>query len=263
MCADSRNELGRELVAASGDRSSELRQFATTIDPAKAPVTSGVSHPGRPFRAEAETRLYPDALRAANDLAARYSDLIVIQEPFSPLGVPDFVAVLGGDEWLRTRRESGIPPILSSRDCTVLSAIHTSAPLRVETVSQRLSWDISNVERSLRSLSEVGAVTFSRTGAVTRTNALTPQGALFAIEAKLKAWQRAVRQGRQYRTWADNYVIVLGDVGDVARKRASAMIAEDLAGLYFRGSWLARPRARRSQPAQRILGYEHIYAALA
>lgn len=52
--------------------------------------------------------------------------------------MPDFVALAGSREWLRERREAGIPPILAEADCTVLAALHAGQEFSSATIAQRI-----------------------------------------------------------------------------------------------------------------------------
>ncbi|MEV7551940.1 hypothetical protein AB0N89_20155 [Amycolatopsis sp. NPDC089917] len=187
-------------------------------------------------------------------------DVLLIPEMRSPLGLPDFVALAGGQEWLRARRAAGVPPILAEADCLVLSALHPGQPLSSATVGRRIGWSRPVLDPVLARLERANAIETTSGSAHKVNPALVPCGCLFALEAKVKDWQKAVLQGRAYRTWANNYVVLLGDVGPVAERRAAERVALDGGGLYSRSGWTVRPRARRPASAKRLWGFEHLYA---
>lgn len=190
------------------------------------------------------------------------SDAILVAEMSSPLGVPDFVALIGGEAWLSSRVHANVAPVLSEIDCTVLSALTATRPLSMSSLVRRLGWDTEQVERSVSRLIRSSAVITTRSGAIVCAGGLKPVGSLYAIEAKVKNWQRAIIQGRGYRTWADNYVLVLGNAGPMAAERARSAVLADRAGLYTENGWVVRPRKRLASVAKRMLGFEYLYAAL-
>ncbi|MGL5816296.1 MAG: hypothetical protein ACRCYR_01930 [Phycicoccus sp.] len=190
-------------------------------------------------------------------------DVILVPEMPSPLGLPDFLAAVSVEAWLARRDLVEIPPVLSEIDCSVLAVLNANRPLSVKSVGRRLGWTPAEAERVVDRLTRSRAVVTTAGGALLRVRAFDPKGSLIAVEAKLNGWQQAVRQGRGYRTWASNYVVVLGEVGEVARRRAAAEVITDGAGLFNGTGWVVRPAARQPSVARRILGLEHLYAAVA
>jgi hypothetical protein len=190
-------------------------------------------------------------------------DVILVTEMPSPLGMPDFVALVGGQNWLHLRASANIPPVLSEIDCAVLSALGTMRPLSISSLGRRIGWATDQVERTVSRLRRTGAAVLTKSGAVVAAPGMKPDGSLYAIEVKVKNWHRAVIQGRGYRTWADNYVMVLGEAGSKAAERARSEVTADGAGLYTEDGWVVRPRKRLPSPARRTMGFEHLYAALA
>jgi hypothetical protein len=118
------------------------------------------------------------------------------------------------------------------------------------------------LRRRIGPLLTSGAVSVTDGGLYRRHAALTPGGRLYAIEAKLRDWRRAVRQSRGYRTWASNYVLVLGDLSPKATQAALEAVDSDSAGLFVDGSWLRKPAPLSQTPQQRLLGFEFLTAAL-
>lgn len=225
-------------------------------------VTPFSSRKGRRFEPHAELSLHPLAEPAAASLPGRKGKVFLFPEVPGPLGVPDFIALTGGGEWLWKRKSAGVLPLLSEADCSVLAVLHRRRALSPATIARRTRWSIEALEPVLYRLEGAGALEMTTGGAYRVNPALVPSGSLFALEAKLKDWRRAVLQGRAYRSWADNYVVLLGSVGSTARRRAVASVTDDGAGLYSWGGWMVRPRgARRSTPAKRLWGFEYLYAA--
>ncbi|HZX06780.1 hypothetical protein [Kribbella sp.] len=200
---------------------------------------------------------------AAATLPGVPEDVLLVPEMPSPLGLPDFMALAGGQKWLQARRAAGVQPFLAEADCSVLAVLHPRQALSLATVARRIGWSLAALEPVLTRLEKAGAVETTPGGAHRVNPALVPRGSVFALEAKVKDWQKAVLQGRAYRTWANNYVVLLGDVGPVAERRAAERVAHDGAGLYSSSGWIVKPRARRPAPAKRLWGFEHLYAATA
>lgn len=218
---------------------------------------------GRRFSPIAELDLHGHVARVAGSLPGPLGDVLVIPEMPSPLGLPDFVALVGGEAWLAARASIGAAPILAETECVVLSVFAAHRALSLPSIAKRLSWSPERLEPVLGRLQRNGAVETTSGGAYLRTPGLLPAGSLYAIEAKVRDWRKAMRQGRSYRTWANNYVVLLGEVGSVAVQRARAEVAEDGAGLNIGGEWIVRPRSRVPATARRLIGFEHLFAAVA
>lgn len=218
---------------------------------------------GRRFEPRAELSLHGLAELAASTLPGAPEEVLLIPEMPSPLGLPDFVALAGGQDWLRERREAGIPPILAEADCTVLAALHVAQAISSATIAQRIGWTRVEVDAVISRLRKADAALTTIGGAHRINPALVPSGSLIALEAKVKDWKKAILQGRAYRTWANNYVVLLGEVGGIAAERAREGVISDGAGLYSSSGWVVRPRARRPAPAKRFRGYEYVFAAVA
>lgn len=217
---------------------------------------------GHRFEPLEELELHSLSRPAAASLPGARRGVVVVPEMPGPLGQPDFIALVGGVEWVARRRAAGIVPQLSQVDCVVLAALHENRPLSLESLSRRLAWPIDTLQPVLRRLERAGALATTDGGSYRRNPMLSPVGTLYALEAKVKDWQRAILQGRAYRSWADNYVILLGKLGPAAERRAISGVAADGAGLFNASGWLVRPKRRRPSPAQRLWGFEHLFAAI-
>lgn len=218
---------------------------------------------GRRFEPQAELTLHEFARIAAATLPGVADEVLLVPEMPSPLGLPDFIALSDGRSWLEARQAAGVQPILSEAECSVLAVLHPGQALSRETVARRSAWSVAALDPVVTRLANAGAIESTPRGALRVNPSLVPSGSMFALEAKVKDWQKAVLQGRAYRTWANNYVVVLGAVGPVAERRAAERIRDDGAGLFTSSGWIARPRVRRPALAKRLWGFEHLYAALA
>lgn len=224
-------------------------------------IKSEYSVGGRRFEPQAEQRIHELAEPAASTLPGVSGDVLLIPEMPSPLGIPDFVALVDGQEWLHNRATTGIPPILAKGDCVVLAALYTKKNLSVPTIAKKIGWEYLEVKSVLTRLERIEAVKSTSGGAYHINPALIPQGSLIALEAKVKDWSKAISQGRSYRTWANNYVVLLGEVGDTAAQRAKYSIAQDRAGLFSTSGWVVRPRTRTPDASKRFRGFEYLYAS--
>lgn len=220
------------------------------------------SRPGRLFAAVQEAGLYPAALEAARTLPGAGAGILVIPEMFGPQGVPDFLVIVGGRRPLAERLASGIPPILGELDAIVVGSLHLRRSTSLQSLAQQLRISDSNVRTRLMQLKKVGAVIEISPDRFIRHHALSPGGTLYALEAKVRDWQQAVRQSRGYRTWANNYVLVLGPLGAQARAAAVDVVASDEAGLYVDGKWILKPQRRSPDALRRFIGFEHLVASL-
>lgn len=226
-------------------------------------VTPISSLGGRRFEPRAELMLHALAETAAATLPGLDDEVMLIPEMPSPLGVPDFVALVGGLGWLHARRESGVAPQLAGADCQVLASLHASRALSIGSLMARLDWTLSELSPVLARLVRAGAAEMTARGSYRINPSLVPSGSILALEAKVKDWQKAVHQGRAYRTWANNYVVLMGSLGPIAAQRARETVLADGAGLFIESGWLARPRVRKPSASRRLRGFEHVFAAIA
>lgn len=222
-------------------------------------TTSGRA--GRRFEAIDERLLHEQALIAASSLPGSAAGVLVVPEMTGPIGIPDFVAVVGGRDRIARRIDSGIPPITSELDCAIIACLFPRQSRSAQSVAAELELAETYVEGKLAALARVGAVHLVRES-YTRADALTPGGTFYAIEAKLRDWRRAVRQARRYRTWASNYVLVMGTVAERSREQLLETLGSDQAGLYLNNRWTTRPKRLTPPSRRRHLAFEYLAAAL-
>jgi hypothetical protein len=85
---------------------------------------------------------------------------------------------------------------------------------------------------------------------------------MYAIEAKVSDWRRAVRQARTYSLWTDSYVIVMASLGSAPLAQVIDAVTADGGGLVVDGRWLQWPVLGARTEAQRLWGSEHLIAAM-
>jgi hypothetical protein len=224
------------------------------------PTSSGRA--GRRFEAVGERELYPAAVAAIATLPGAATGLTVVPEMTGPLGIPDFVALVGGQRNLAARAHLRVPPILSELDAQIIAVLHPQAPRTVEYLQAQIQMRQDLLRSRLSSLRRSGAVAETFTGAWVRDPGFTPGGSLYAVEAKVRDFPRALKQARRYRTWAMNYVLVLGPLGPRAAQQATEEVTADGGGLVIDGKWVRKPIVRRQTTLQRIHAFEYLHAAL-
>jgi hypothetical protein len=224
-------------------------------------VHAGRPRAGRRFEPIAERMLSESALRAARTLPGAHRGVRILLETAGPFGVPDLLAIVGPLELLDRRLALEVPPLLNQVDAGVISATAPAAARTLETLAKRLSWPVETVQRRLPHLLRIGALVRAGAETYVRPADLASVGRLFAIEAKVRDWRRALRQARTYSVWTDGYVIVMPEVGASSLPGLLAEVSRDRGGLMLNGKWVLRPRLLTRTPAQRLWGSEHAIAA--
>jgi hypothetical protein len=224
-------------------------------------VHAGRPRHGRRFEPIRERELSPDVLKAAQALPNAHRGLSILLEASGPFGVPDVLAVVGPPEVLEARLRLSVPPLLNQVDAGIVASTSPAAGRAVGAIAEKLGWSQETVERRLPHLVRVGALSRVGTGRFVRPNDLVPVGRLYAIEAKVKDWRRAVRQVRKYAVWCDSYVIVMPELGPTSTPAVAETTEADGGGLVLGGKWVRRPTIRPRSRAQRLWGSEHVIAA--
>jgi hypothetical protein len=224
-------------------------------------VHAGRPRHGRRFEPVREQELSADALRAAQSLPNAHRGIAVLLEAAGPFGVPDVLAVVGPPQALEARLRSPVPPLLNQVDAGVVASAAFAAPRTLESLAGRVGWSEETVARRLPHLVRVGALTRVGSDRFVRPEELVPVGRLYAIEAKVKDWRRALKQARTYAVWCDSYVIVMPELGRASTPAVTDATALDGGGLMMGGKWVHRPRIRARSNAQRLWGSEHVIAA--
>lgn len=231
-------------------------QRGPTVRQSKRPIG------GRRFEPLEERRLHPLARNAIGSLPGAREDVIVVAEAAGPFGMPDFLALVGGRASVVARRRIGVPPLLNSIDTDLVAAAGPVRALTFETLVRRSGVPEGTARRRLPALVRRGALIKISEDRWTRPAALQPMGRLYAIELKLKDWQRALRQCRRYHLWADSYVLVLSHLPESAIDAAVNAVERDGGGLVTIEGVLRRPRVRPHAPGRRLLASEYFFASL-
>jgi hypothetical protein len=224
-------------------------------------VHAGHPRAGRRFEPISERELSSDTLLAARGLPNAHRGLRILLETAGPFGVPDLVAVIGPTQALNRRLRLRVPPLLNEVDAGVVAAAAVKAPRTAVTLAARVGWPIETVNRRIPGLLKSGALRAIGTESFVRPAALQPVGRLYAIEAKVRDWRRALRQARTYSIWCDSYVIVMPALGPTSTPNVLGEVRSDGGGLMLDGRWLVRPKLRSKSPSQRLWGSEHAIAA--
>jgi hypothetical protein len=217
--------------------------------------------PGRRFQPIHESVLDEDALSACSALPGAHRGVIVVREMTGPIGIPDFTAMVGGSDALHARSRLDVPPILSEADAAIIAAASAKVPNTVGILAQSLGWPVSTIERRIPGLLSRGALLMPKSGRYVRPEALQPGGRIYAIEAKVRDRGAAINQARVYLSWADSYVLVMGQLGPGPLALVTTAVQADRAGLVVQGNWIVRPRLSKRNSGHRLWASEHFFAA--
>ncbi|MEJ7893347.1 MAG: hypothetical protein WKF94_11975 [Solirubrobacteraceae bacterium] len=225
-------------------------------------VRSNRPRAGKRFEPVEERTLAGDALMAANALA-NGRRVMIVEELAGPFGVPDFVAVVLAGDALERRTLLDVPPLLNEIDAGIVASVSSLRGTPAKKIAERLGWPLPSIERRIPTLLRTGALSLAAPDRYVKPADLQPIGRLYAIETKMSNWRRAVQQGRLYRLWTDNYVIVMPPLSNGSLADLSRTVTEDRAGLMIGGRWAARPGRRDASHARRMWGSEHVVAGVA
>lgn len=217
---------------------------------------------GRRFLPTHELALLQPAVDACSGLPGAHRGLLVVQEMTGPIGIPDLTAVVGDPCLLARRLSADVPALLHEVDVAVVSAAHAHRPLTAPSLATALGWPEATVRRRLGHLLRSGALVPAGRGTFVRPESLRPVGRVYAVEAKVSDWRRALLQVRTYGVWADGYVLVMGALSARAVAAVTSEVSLDGGGLVVDGRWLRRPTIRRLPLARRLWASEHVVAAL-
>jgi hypothetical protein len=218
--------------------------------------------PGRRFEPSHELALYEPALKACAALPWVNRGLTVVREMTGPIGIPDFTALVGDPQLLVARLRLDVPPLLHQVDAAVAAVAHPTTGRSVACLARRLNWPEDTVARRLPILVRLGALREMRSGRFVRPPELVPLGRMYAVETKVREWNRALRQAHSYSVWADTYVLVVGPLTPRVLHDLDVQVAADRGGLVVNNRWVRRPSVRQLPPARRLWAAEHLVAAL-
>lgn len=217
---------------------------------------------GRRFQPTHELELLPAALNACRTLPVTHRGLTIIAEMTGPIGIPDLTALVGPRELLTARLASTIQPLLHEVDAAVVGVAHPRVARSPQQLATALGWPEETVRRRLSPLLKSGALLPAGGERYRRDPAMQPLGRVYAVEAKVRDWRRALHQSRTYSTWADSYVLVMGALSKEPLEQLTTEVTADRAGLVVDGRWVRRPTVHKLPPGRRLRAAEHIVAAL-
>lgn len=232
--------------------------------PNAVPRSSMTSRPraGRRFEPTHESALLPDAHRACRALPGASRGLTVISEMTGPWGIPDLTAIVGNPDSLGARLASSVPALLHEVDAGIVAGTYVRRGRSVEQIATALSWPVETVLRRLDPLLRSRALQQTDDGLYTRDPAIQPLGRVYAIEAKVSDWRKALQQVRGYSVWADSYVLVMGPLSSGIKDKLLTEVAGDKGGLVVNGIWLRRPSVHPLPTSRRLWASEHVVAAI-
>lgn len=201
------------------------------------------------------------ALAAAEGLPGASRGLVVVPEFAGPIGVPDFTAYVGSMTSLLKRQQLDVPPVVSDIDAGIVSVAHVRRTSDVHEIADALGWPLSAIAGRLRRLVITGALIERRPGEYIRPVEIEATGRLYAIEAKIEDWRKALRQVRTYRVWADAYVLVMSGLSERTTEALLTEVKRDRGGLVVDGDWLARPRIEATDEWRRLQALELFVAS--
>jgi hypothetical protein len=218
--------------------------------------------PGRRFEPTHEAALESDALAACGSLPGAHRGVIVVREMAGPIGIPDFTAMVGGSDALQARSRLDVPPILNETDAAIVAVASARIPKTVDGLAQALGWPVTTVARRVPGLLSRGALLRPKGDRYLRPEALQPAGRIYAIETKVRDRVAAVNQARAYLSWADSYVLVMGQLGRGPLDLITTAVRADNGGLVVAGTWIRRPRLSKRNSRHRVWAAEHFFAAM-
>jgi hypothetical protein len=216
---------------------------------------------GQRFQPVAERRLEAVARRMLHTLPLGTGPVLAFKEFHAPNGVPD-ITVVAPDPRRHERLGLDVPPILNPIDAAIVQAATAQVGKTASELTQKLGWKGSTVDRRLPQLLRLGALRETTADRFVRPAALVPVGRLYAIELKIDDWRRALRQCRNYRLWAEGYLLILETVPDRSRDILRREVLNDRGGLVVGGEMLVAPRISQQPGAVRMLSSEHMVAEL-
>lgn len=223
-------------------------------------IATSAPRPGRRFEPVQERALHGVALAAAEALPGASRGLVVVPEFAGPIGIPDFTAYVGSTANLTRRQRLAVPPITNDVDAALISVASARRAQTAAEFANALGWPESTIAGRFRRLAQMGALLEDRSGRYVRPIEIDANGRLYAVEAKIADWRKALRQVRTYRVWADAYVLVMSGLTSRGVESLLTEVERDRGGLVVDGRWLARPRIEATDKWRRLQAME-LFAA--
>lgn len=239
-----------------------MRKSAGRATPPRVVVKQAIrQNGGRRFEAERELSLEAAAREAFRLFPGSDEGLLVRQEAAGPFGIPDFVCLAGDLEMWRRRRRLRVPPVLNPVDASIVAHASDTRAYGTRTLAKFAHLSEATVQRRMPHLLKTRALLQYSAGTVVRPYPLRPLGRLFAVEMKVKDWQKALRQCRRYLLWTEAYFLVMESIPDVRVDHLRKEVSGDRGGLMIGGEVLLVPRIRNLPKSRKMLASEYFYAS--
>jgi len=220
---------------------------------------------GRPFEPLKEKELEVPLRILAARLPGSRDGVYVTPEFVGSNGIADLVAVTRAEPALQLRLIGGLPFLDNLSIATIAAAIPIGRPISTEALSRRLHMSPRQVAVYCRELESMGIICRRGIG-YRRDFSIRPVGRMYAFEAKVSDWSRAMGQAVRYSSWADAAAVVLLRTPAHLDKVAGHARAMRI-GLAIGSSWIVRPRITGpSAPAHagaRLLASERFVQSVA
>lgn len=238
-----------------------LSDAGDSSGPAVVEVSNVRPPRGRPFEPLLERELYPTLRSLAKKLPGADRGILLIPELVGPFGIADLVTVVGQTELIAERISSNIPPLLSEVDCMILAACK-GHPVKKEEIATTIGRPLPTTVRRIAKLSALGALESNFNGKIKRTASIRPVGRIWALEAKVRSWDRALAQSLRYSLWADGSIAVLNHIPAASTTEAKQRAKVMGIGLTHRNKWLQRAKMQNHTESRRLWASEHVIAAI-
>ena len=196
-------------------------------------------------------QLYPAAGEESKDAIAEF---------VGPNGVADFVILTRAEENLANRIASGLPYLSTISEAALVAAVPVNRTRTLRWLAKELGITERHLAGLVRRLARAG-ILIPTGGGYRRNPAMVPVGRMYALEAKVSDWRRAMSQAMRYATWSDAVGVVLLSLPKdpaVAIARARSLQI----GLAVGNAWLVRPKLRRGKAALRLWSSERFVRAV-
>ena len=195
---------------------------------------------GRPFEPRQERELEVPLRILAAHLPGARDGVYVTPEFVGSNGIADLVAVTRAEPALQLRLSGGLPFLENLSIATIAATIPIGRPISTEALSHRLHMSPRQVAVYCRELETMGIISGAGTG-YKRDFSIRPVGRMYALEAKVSDWSRAMGQAVRYSSWADAAAVVLLRTPAQLDKVANHARAMRI-GLAIGSRWIVRPR---------------------
>jgi len=209
---------------------------------------------GHRFQSIAERELDTDLRSLAARLPHGDDDILLIPEFAGANGIADLVSLTRSREALHSRISSGIPFLTNLMDASIVASVPIGRTAAVSSTAVKLGMSERQLSGRVRRLVSNGSLLKFGHG-FRRDPNIIPIGRMYAFEAKVTDWRRAMSQAVRYGTWSDAVGVVLlnrpRDISAAADRARTFKI-----GLAVGKTWIVRPRIRPNDVGLRLFASE-------